>query len=205
MNPECKKQIRYVEDSTTSQWVLKQKLAKLADITNAVSLAEGRALLDRKHFDLVILDWSLPDGTSIRLISEIRAQYSTTQLPIILVSSSLDKIMTSQALQAGANECKVKPIAWAEFTELAKQMIEKPYVNDLVNSGAVVTWIEGYTNGQFWLYCPEANLLVRGNDADLVRQDATKQLERLLLHSAVLEPSREIRTSTHYIVRPQKM
>ena len=101
MNPECKKQILYVEDSTTSQWVLKQKLAKLADITNAVSLAEGRALLDRKHFDLVILDWSLPDGTSIRLISEIRAQYSTTQLPIILVSSSLDKIMTSQALQAG--------------------------------------------------------------------------------------------------------
>ena len=84
-------------------------------------------------------------------------------------------------------------------------MIEKPYVNDLVNSGAVVTWIERYTNGQFWLYCPEANLLVRGNDADLVRQDATKQLERLLLHSAVLEPSREIRTSTHYIVRPQKM
>ena len=195
------KTILYIEDSKTSQWVLKQKLAKLADITIADTLATSRQILMLHRFDLIIMDWSLPDGKSTELLPTLRTQYSSSQLPIILVSSSLDKNMTIQALQAGVNECQVKPIPWPEFITMLTRMFETPYVNPLVNTGAVVTWIEGFTHNQFWLYCPEINLFLKGIDADIVRQDASNQIQAQLAKTPAMETAREVRITTHRIHR----
>ena len=193
------KRILYIEDSKTSQWVLKQKLGKLAAITIADSLAEGRKLTSAQSFDLIIIDWSLPDGKGTELLPEIRAKHSSQQLPVIVVSASLDRIMSMQALQMGANDCHLKPIPWAEFTRIVERMLSEPYVNPALKSGAVFTWVEGLVDGQFWLYCPEADLFLRGSDAGKVRRDVTQKLQDLVAGTTKPIPSCEVSVSLHFV------
>jgi len=193
------KRILYIEDSKTSQWVLKQRLGKLAAITIADSLAQGRKLTGAQPFDLIIIDWSLPDGKGTELLPEIRAKYSSQQLPVIVVSASLDRIMTMQALQMGANYCHLKPIPWAEFTRIVERMLSAPYINPVLKSGAVFTWVEGLVDGQFWLYCPEADLFLRGSDAGKVRREVTQKLQDLVACTSKPIPSCEVSVSLHYV------
>jgi len=198
-NQAAPKRILYVEDSTTSQWVLKQKLGKLAAITIVDSLARSREMLKTQPFDLIIVDWSLPDGKGTELLPAIRAQYSSQQLPVLVVSASMDKTMMMQVLQMGANDCHPKPIAWPEFTKTVERMLSAPYVNPLIKTGAVVTWVEGFINGQFWLYCPEADFFLKGNDPDAMRQDASRQLRNLGTAGGTLVSPCTVNVSLHLV------
>jgi CheY-like chemotaxis protein len=198
-NHKALKRILYVEDSKTSQWVMKQKLGKIAEVTIAESLAEGRGMLDTKQFELIIVDWSLPDGKGTDLLPAIRARYSSQQLPVLLVSASLDKVMMMQALQMGVNECHPKPIVWAELIETVERMLSAPYINPLIKAGALVTWVEGHLNEQFWLYCPEADFFIKGSDPDAVRQDASRHLRDLVARSSQPIPTCQVNVSLHLV------
>lgn len=193
------KQILYIEDSKTSQWVLDQKLAKIAGVTIAETLAESRQVIQTRRFDLIIVDWYLPDGKGTDLLPTIRARYSRQQLPVILVSASLDQTMMMQALQAGANDCHPKPICWADFTKAVERMVAAPYVNPLVKDCALVTWVEGHINDHFWLYCPEADLFLKGGDADAVRQDAARHLRILFARNSKNVPACQVNVSLHLV------
>ena len=54
--------VLHIEDDADFAEVLRANFANNADITNALSLTEGKAALEREEFDLVIIDWELPDG-----------------------------------------------------------------------------------------------------------------------------------------------
>ncbi|WP_286975487.1 response regulator, partial [Pseudomonas sp.] len=50
------------------------------------SLAQARKSLAREHFDMVLLDISLPDGSGLELLDELHAQYP--QLPVVVLSAN---------------------------------------------------------------------------------------------------------------------
>jgi CheY-like chemotaxis protein len=174
------KQILYIEDCKASQWVMQKKLAQLGAMTVASSLAAGRAVLSGRSFDLIIADWFLPDGKATELLQEIRARHTALEVPVILVSASMDRLLFRQALQLGANECFSKPIRWGEFVPAVTSMLVSPSINPLAQTGVLVTWVEGCVNQEHWLYCPEADMLFKGKDAAALKRDAARQvLERM--------------------------
>jgi DNA-binding response OmpR family regulator len=71
----------------------------------AQSFQEG---LKRETFDLVLVDWVLPDGTGGQVIEWIRANVGW-QLPVIVVTAQEDEETVVAALQAGADDYIVKP------------------------------------------------------------------------------------------------
>jgi DNA-binding response OmpR family regulator len=64
--------------------------------------------LKRDRFDLLIIDWKLPDDTGAELIDWVRAQLGW-ELPVLVVTSRDDEETVVAALKAGADDYVVKP------------------------------------------------------------------------------------------------
>lgn len=70
------------------------------------------AALRRETFDLILLDWNLPDSSGIDLLRTIRASLEGSgagSIGIIMLTSRSDKDDIASALHAGADDYVVKP------------------------------------------------------------------------------------------------
>jgi DNA-binding response OmpR family regulator len=65
-------------------------------------------------FDLIILDWELPDTTGIQVLTEIRAHVSW-HVPVLFVTQREAEADIVNALSSGADDYMVKQISQGEF------------------------------------------------------------------------------------------
>lgn len=78
---------------------------------SSVGFRTGAALLAalrRQTFDLILLDWNLPDSSGMDLLKSIRDAVSRATA-IIMLTSRADKDDVAAALHAGADDYVVKP------------------------------------------------------------------------------------------------
>jgi two-component system OmpR family response regulator len=100
--------ILIIEDEVTLNQTLSEGLKEFgyqSDI--AESLSDGRYMIDIRNYDLILLDWMLPDGNGIDLIPEIKAKSNKTS--IIVLSARDDKESEIAALKIGADDYVKKP------------------------------------------------------------------------------------------------
>lgn len=77
-----------------------------AEVLPAKDLQQGLSALADDHFDVVVLDMSVPDGAGLANVSLIRA--SAPQLPIIVAGDSDDETVALEAVHSGAHDYLVK-------------------------------------------------------------------------------------------------
>lgn len=77
--------ILHVEDDPDLQKYVSAILSDYATITAVGSLQQARALISDNNFDLVIMDFTLPDGSGTGLVSELAQQHPS--LPVIAISA----------------------------------------------------------------------------------------------------------------------
>lgn len=70
--------------------------------------AEYIEALKRERFDLLLIDWMLPDGTGAELIQWARSNLGW-DMPVLVVTAREDEETVVLALQAGADDYVVKP------------------------------------------------------------------------------------------------
>jgi DNA-binding response OmpR family regulator len=66
------------------------------------------AALKQERYDLLMVDWMLPDGTGGDVLHWVRENLGWS-LPVIVVTSRDDEVTVVSALQAGADDYIVKP------------------------------------------------------------------------------------------------
>jgi two-component system response regulator RegX3 len=66
------------------------------------------AALESAHFDLLIVDWMLPDGSGADVLHHVRHTMASG-LPIVILTSRDDEATVVRALHAGADDYVVKP------------------------------------------------------------------------------------------------
>ncbi|MBI4860293.1 MAG: response regulator [Candidatus Riflebacteria bacterium] len=71
-----------------------------ASITTVTSILEALQMTRERHFDLVVSQTDLPDGTGLDLARKLAA--GASQLPLVLVGPKGDEASVLEALQAGA-------------------------------------------------------------------------------------------------------
>ena len=79
-------------------------------ITLCHTLTEGRNVLDRESFDLLILDINLPDGSGLDLLNEVR---KISTVPIILLTANDMEMDIVTGLESGADDYITKPFSLA--------------------------------------------------------------------------------------------
>lgn len=91
------------------------------DGAGRVSLAVE--LLRSYHYELVILDLQLPDGTGVSVLRRIRQTGQTMPVLVLTARSALEcKI---ENFQAGADDYVVKPVALAELTIRVQALLRR--------------------------------------------------------------------------------
>ena len=110
------------DDSPTRDFVMRALEGAGFTVDAASRGAEGVALVEREHPDLVLLDLMMPGVTGYEVCERIRrGPASHTQ---IVVMSVLEEVEAKvKALELGADDYLVKPVATAELLARVKSMI----------------------------------------------------------------------------------
>jgi CheY-like chemotaxis protein len=102
--------IGFLEDDKTTSLFYKEGLKKLGfESSGFTTIASFIASLPEGGFDLLLLDWSLPDGNADTVIKWVRDNLDW-QIPIVVVSATDDEENIVNALWQGADDYLVKPV-----------------------------------------------------------------------------------------------
>jgi DNA-binding response OmpR family regulator len=91
------------------------------EVQSATSVPEGRELLNRQHFDMLICDMRLGNERGIDLISEYRVRLQEAKTAIIGVSAESHYQRLCQ--QIGVDFFLIKPVSAMELVQLVKRLL----------------------------------------------------------------------------------
>jgi two-component system response regulator HydG len=116
--------ILLIEDDLTFSRILEGFLTKNKySITTAHKGRAGLTTFSERPFDLVLLDYRLPDMTGIEILTEIKSMSQKT--PVIIMTSFSDIRTAVKAIKAGALEYITKPVNPDELLMLIKQGLKQ--------------------------------------------------------------------------------
>lgn len=128
--------ILIVEDDTALGQGLCLTLEQYA-CTLAPTLAEGRALLQRGSWDLLILDINLPDGSGLDLLAQVR---HAGRLPVLILTANNMELDEVRGLELGADDYVTKPFSLAVLRARVKNLLRnrRAGAGSLYRQGAFV-------------------------------------------------------------------
>ena len=106
--------IAYLEDDMAQAELVTHWLKEAGH--NCIHMASGRefmSLLRRDTFDILVLDWEVPDMNGYAVLEEVRASGNRT--PVLLAPQRDDESSIVGALSQGADDYMVKPTKQAEL------------------------------------------------------------------------------------------
>ena len=107
--------IALLEDNDIVADVIQEVLQKITcESFRFVTVADACAALRSQSYDLLILDWSLPDGEAGEVIRLARNELRL-KTPILIESVREDEENVVHALSLGANDYVTKPLRLAEL------------------------------------------------------------------------------------------
>ncbi|ACN99613.1 CheY chemotaxis protein [Sulfurihydrogenibium azorense Az-Fu1] len=112
-----------VDDMATMRKIIKSLLTQLGytNVDEAENGKEALAKLKQQKYDLVLLDWNMPEMDGITLLQEIKKDPDLKNIPVIMVTAEAKKENVLQAIQTGANNYIVKPFT----AETLKEKMDK--------------------------------------------------------------------------------
>jgi two-component system, OmpR family, phosphate regulon response regulator PhoB len=81
--------------------------------------------LAEERFDLVLLDWMLPEVTGIELCRRIRQRPETRSLPVIMLTARGEEADRIRGLSTGADDYVVKPFSVNEVLARVKSLLRR--------------------------------------------------------------------------------
>jgi two-component system chemotaxis response regulator CheY len=104
--------IMLVDDSNTMRRIQSNTLKQLGyeDVVQAEDGQDALAkLADNLDVKLVLMDWNMPNMNGLDCLKAIKADPSTKDIPVMMVTSEAEKSRIIEAVQAGAANYLVKP------------------------------------------------------------------------------------------------
>lgn len=84
---------------------------------------EAIDLLRQQGFDLVVLDWTLPDGEGIEVLKQVRARGVSTPVLMLTARGGLNDRV--RGLESGADDYLGKPFAFAELLARCRALLRR--------------------------------------------------------------------------------
>lgn len=134
------KRVLIVEDDTNLGQSLKKILeAEGMHVDLATTLGLGRDFI-KQAYDVIVLDWMLPDGQGIDFLREIRQKNAL--MPVIMLTARTELIDKVLGLETGANDYMTKPFESRELVaRIRVQLRDKtnqPVQESLLTIGKLV-------------------------------------------------------------------
>ncbi|MEM1013450.1 MAG: response regulator [Planctomycetota bacterium] len=117
--------ILLVDDSNTMRNIQKKVLADLCtDFGEAADGVEAMKLIQAgQKFDLILVDWNMPNMDGHTLVTKIRETDKTT--PLVMCTTEAEKTRVVEALKAGVNNYVIKPFTPDGLTDKIQATLKK--------------------------------------------------------------------------------
>lgn len=152
----------------------------------AHTLKEAYIAIDAQKYDLIILDWILPDGTGIDFLEKQKESYYDSP-PILFLSSKNEPSEQAEALNTGADDYMKKPFSNIEILARMRVLlrqnssikqteiyIDNLYVNLALRKVKVDEKYTNLSNKEFELL----EFLILNNNEVLTRYQISEHLNR---------------------------
>jgi two-component system chemotaxis response regulator CheY len=97
--------------------------ANITEVDQAGDGAEAVAKVGEADFDLVLMDWNMPNMLGIDAVKKIRELGKT--MPIIMVTTEAEKSRVIEALKAGAQNYVIKPFEPSTIVSKIQDVLQK--------------------------------------------------------------------------------
>ena len=115
-----KRTVLYVEDNLSNLTLVEQLLEERPEI-ELLTAMQGRVGLDlaRQHApDLILLDLHLPDIPGWEVLSKLKSDGTTSDIPVVVISADATAPQVKRLLKAGARRYLTKPLDVTEFFQV---------------------------------------------------------------------------------------
>jgi DNA-binding response OmpR family regulator len=108
---------------------------------NCHGFSQGKSLLNRlrrESFDLLVLDWSVPDISGTEVLAWVRSNVSQ-RVPVLFVTGRTSENDIVAGLAAGADDYMIKPLRGPELVARVQALLRRAYpeaVHDQITFGA---------------------------------------------------------------------
>ena len=92
------------------------------EVHTAFTIQEGLLALESKHFDLIILDVMLPDGSGIDFCAKMREHYD---IPVLFLTCLDDDAALVAGLRAGGDEYMTKPYSLEAMSARVEALLRR--------------------------------------------------------------------------------
>ena len=107
--------ILIVDSETSFKNILQRSLKAEGYIVDGVKTAvDGFEYIKTYHYDMVLIEWHLSDGSGASLLKRLRLVGFT--MPILILSAHSDLACKVESFQAGADDYVVKPVTTTELS-----------------------------------------------------------------------------------------
>ncbi|OGA08740.1 MAG: sigma-54-dependent Fis family transcriptional regulator [Betaproteobacteria bacterium RIFCSPLOWO2_02_FULL_65_20] len=114
-----------VDDEADIRELLELSLVRMGlGVESAGSVAEAKALLQRRRFDLCLTDMRLPDGDGLDLVRHIGEHCDDLPVAVITAYGSMENAVS--ALKAGAFDYLTKPLSLDQLRTLVRSALSLP-------------------------------------------------------------------------------
>jgi type IV pilus assembly protein PilB len=133
---QVKETVLVVEDSKTISSVVKYFLELEGfEVLVAPDGASGLEVARRQPPDVVVSDYNMPGMNGMAMVKELRANASTRDLAILMLTSETSVEMETQALACGADDYILKPIEPRRLAARVKAVLTRSKTRMSVRNG----------------------------------------------------------------------
>ncbi|MET0984726.1 MAG: response regulator [Steroidobacteraceae bacterium] len=123
-----------VEDCNDDAELTMRALSKTAQHLCCLRMVDGEQAVDfvlcaqlyktrpRVLPKLILLDVEMPGMSGLQVLRELRASYSSAELPVVMFSSSDNELVISECLESGATAYAVKPMTLDAYTAKVRDL-----------------------------------------------------------------------------------
>lgn len=118
------KRILVAEDSAATRTAISAMLKRMGyDVVVALNGEEAIELARHENPDLILMDIMMPIMDGIEALKAIRSEVRLRTIPIVMLTSTTDVRMVTEAIECGANDYIAKPFSVTLLTERVERYI----------------------------------------------------------------------------------
>jgi two-component system phosphate regulon response regulator PhoB len=115
-----------VEDEPALVELIRYNLIKEGyEVSTAQDGEEALLLIEERQPDIVLLDWMLPKLAGIEVARRLRANSTTRNLPIIMLTARAEESDRIRGLDIGADDYMTKPFSMSELTARIRAVMRR--------------------------------------------------------------------------------
>lgn len=122
--------ILLVEDRANAAERMAAALQQHHVVETASGAAGASARLAEEGWDLMVISLDLQDSDALRLISQLRSDRKQRNLPVLILSETIEDARINRALDMGVNDYLIRPVDRNELIARASTQIRKKRYQD---------------------------------------------------------------------------